>query len=115
MLSTESMESEKTHTQSNFFSKVNVPDHAHYIIAIFVLVIGILGIAGNALVMFAFYRWVCVTDLFVCFFRFCLFFTYCVYVSALLPIKFSLNIQISSNHFKVGLSFDQNPKEKFII
>ncbi|XP_026199420.1 opsin 4xb [Anabas testudineus] len=55
MLSTESMESEKTHTQSNFFSKVNVPDHAHYIIAIFVLVIGILGIAGNALVMFAFY------------------------------------------------------------
>lgn len=65
MLSTESMEPEKAHTQSNFFSKVDVPDHAHYIVALFVFVIGILGITGNALVMFAFYRWVSVNALFV--------------------------------------------------
>nr|UAY98667.1 opn4x2 [Lutjanus erythropterus] len=55
MWSTESMEPEKAHTQSNFFSKVDVPDHAHYIVALFVFVIGTLGITGNALVMFAFY------------------------------------------------------------
>ncbi|XP_028270095.1 melanopsin-A-like [Parambassis ranga] len=55
MWSTESMEQEKAHTQSSFFTKVNVPDHAHYIIALFVFVIGALGITGNALVMFAFY------------------------------------------------------------
>ena len=40
----------------SFFKKVDVPDHAHYIIACFVMVIGILGMTGNALVMFAFYR-----------------------------------------------------------
>lgn len=56
MWSTESMEPEKAHTQSSFFNKVDVPDHAHYIVAIFVFVIGTLGITGNALVMFAFYR-----------------------------------------------------------
>ncbi|KAG7223436.1 hypothetical protein INR49_015539 [Caranx melampygus] len=55
MWSTESMEPEKAHTQSNFFSKVDVPDHAHYIVAIFVFVIGTLGVIGNALVMFAIY------------------------------------------------------------
>ncbi|XP_053180910.1 opsin 4xb [Scomber japonicus] len=55
MWSTESMEPEKAHTQSSFFHKVDVPDHAHYIVAIFVFVIGTLGITGNALVMFAFY------------------------------------------------------------
>ncbi|XP_054630649.1 opsin 4xb isoform X2 [Dunckerocampus dactyliophorus] len=55
MWSTESMEPEKAHTQSSFFHKVDVPDHAHYIVAAFVLVIGTLGITGNALVMFAFY------------------------------------------------------------
>ncbi|XP_070759867.1 opsin 4xb [Enoplosus armatus] len=55
MWSTKSMEPEKTHTQSSFFSKVDVPDHAHYIVALFVFVIGTLGITGNALVMFAFY------------------------------------------------------------
>nr|XP_057927456.1 opsin 4xb isoform X2 [Doryrhamphus excisus] len=55
MWSTESMEPEKAHTQSSFFHKVDVPDHAHYIVAVFVLVIGTLGITGNALVMFAFY------------------------------------------------------------
>uniref|UniRef100_UPI0037E7675B opsin 4xb n=1 Tax=Semicossyphus pulcher TaxID=241346 RepID=UPI0037E7675B len=55
MWSTESMEPEKAHTQSSFFNKVDVPDHAHYIVALFVFVIGLLGITGNALVMFAFY------------------------------------------------------------
>ncbi|KAM9858038.1 opsin 4xb [Aulostomus maculatus] len=55
MWSSESMEPEKAHTQSSFFTKVDVPDHAHYIVAIFVFVIGVLGITGNALVMFAFY------------------------------------------------------------
>ncbi|XP_078105862.1 opsin 4xb [Sander vitreus] len=55
MWSTESMEPENRHTQSSFFSKVDVPDHAHYIIALFVFVIGTLGITGNVLVMFAFY------------------------------------------------------------
>uniref|UniRef100_A0A3P8RNK1 Opsin 4xb n=1 Tax=Amphiprion percula TaxID=161767 RepID=A0A3P8RNK1_AMPPE len=55
MWSTESMEPEKAHTQSSFFNKVDVPDHAHYIIALFVFVIGTLGITGNVLVMFAIY------------------------------------------------------------
>ncbi|CAJ1068910.1 LOW QUALITY PROTEIN: melanopsin-A-like [Xyrichtys novacula] len=55
MWSTESMEPEKAHTQSSFYNKVDVPDHAHYIVALFVFVIGVLGITGNALVMFAFY------------------------------------------------------------
>lgn len=59
MWSTESMEPENAHTQSSFFSHVDVPDHAHYVVAFFVFVIGALGITGNALVMFAFYRWVC--------------------------------------------------------
>lgn len=63
MWSTESMEQEKAQTQSSFFTKVDVPDHAHYIIALFVFIIGALGITGNALVMFAFYRWVLVTSL----------------------------------------------------
>lgn len=62
MWSTEIMELENRHTQSSFFSKVDVPDHAHYIIALFVFVIGTLGITGNVLVMFAFYRWVCVRN-----------------------------------------------------
>ncbi|XP_077600863.1 melanopsin-A-like [Stigmatopora nigra] len=53
--STERMEPEKAHTQSSFFIKADVPDHAHYVVAAFVLVIGTLGVAGNALVMFAFY------------------------------------------------------------
>uniref|UniRef100_A0A3Q3G0X5 Rhodopsin n=1 Tax=Labrus bergylta TaxID=56723 RepID=A0A3Q3G0X5_9LABR len=55
MWSTESMEPETAHTQSSFFTKVDVPDHVHYIVALFVFVIGVLGITGNALVMFAFY------------------------------------------------------------
>ncbi|KAA8592173.1 hypothetical protein FQN60_017628 [Etheostoma spectabile] len=49
------MEPENRHTQNSFFSKVDVPDYVHYIIAFFVFVIGTLGITGNALVMFAFY------------------------------------------------------------
>lgn len=53
------MEAKQAHTQSSFVSKVDVPDHAHYIVALFIFVIGTLGITGNVLVMFAFYRWVC--------------------------------------------------------
>ncbi|XP_013876254.1 melanopsin-A [Austrofundulus limnaeus] len=49
------MEPQKTHTQSSFFSKVDVPDQVHYVVALFVFVIGVLGITGNVLVMFAFY------------------------------------------------------------
>ncbi|XP_061673334.1 melanopsin-A-like [Syngnathoides biaculeatus] len=49
------MEPERAHAQSGFFNKADVPDHAHYVVAAFVLVIGTLGVAGNALVMFAFY------------------------------------------------------------
>lgn len=64
MWSTESMEPEKAHTQSSFFNKVDVPDHAHYIVALFIFVIGTLGVTGNALVMFAFYRWVCMSVFF---------------------------------------------------
>lgn len=64
MWSTESMEPKDTHIPSGFISKVDVPDHVHYIIAFFVFVIGILGITGNVLVIFAFYRWVCASALF---------------------------------------------------
>uniref|UniRef100_A0A3Q3DGC2 Opsin 4xb n=1 Tax=Hippocampus comes TaxID=109280 RepID=A0A3Q3DGC2_HIPCM len=53
--STESMEPERAHSPSNFFNKADVPDHAHYVVAAFILVIGTLGVTGNALVMFAFY------------------------------------------------------------
>ncbi|XP_071206419.1 melanopsin-B-like [Salvelinus alpinus] len=38
-----------------FFRKVDVPDHAHYIVACFVVVIGAVGVGGNALVMYAFF------------------------------------------------------------
>ncbi|XP_036384603.1 opsin 4xa [Megalops cyprinoides] len=41
--------------ERSFFRKVDVPDHTHYIVAFFVLVIGTVGVAGNALVMYAFY------------------------------------------------------------
>lgn len=50
------MEANNVHIPSGFISKVDVPDHVHYIIAIFVFVIGILGITGNVLVIFAFCR-----------------------------------------------------------
>ncbi|KAM8887405.1 melanopsin-A-like isoform 1-T3 [Spinachia spinachia] len=55
MWSTESMEPDNAHTQRSFINKVDVPEHAHYIVAVFVFVIGTLGITGNALVMFAVY------------------------------------------------------------
>ncbi|XP_018605680.2 opsin 4xa [Scleropages formosus] len=44
-----------TDMDRGFFRKVDVPDHAHYIVAFFVAVIGAVGVAGNALVMYAFY------------------------------------------------------------
>ncbi|KPP74165.1 hypothetical protein Z043_106704 [Scleropages formosus] len=40
--------------QRSFSRKVDVPDYAHYLVAFFVFIIGTLGIAGNALVLFAF-------------------------------------------------------------
>ncbi|XP_015229746.1 PREDICTED: melanopsin-A-like [Cyprinodon variegatus] len=52
---TESMEPEEAHSKRSLFSKVDVPDHVHYVVAFFVFVIGALGITGNALVLFAFY------------------------------------------------------------
>uniref|UniRef100_A0A3P8Z508 G-protein coupled receptors family 1 profile domain-containing protein n=1 Tax=Esox lucius TaxID=8010 RepID=A0A3P8Z508_ESOLU len=41
--------------EQSLFRKVDVPDHAHYIVACFVLVIGAVGVGGNALVMYAFF------------------------------------------------------------
>ncbi|KAM9821147.1 opsin 4xa [Neosynchiropus ocellatus] len=38
-----------------FYRRVEVPDHVHYIVAFFVLVIGAVGVSGNALVMYAFF------------------------------------------------------------
>ncbi|TRY64568.1 hypothetical protein DNTS_033868 [Danionella cerebrum] len=38
-----------------FFRKVDVPDHAHYIVAFFVAVIGTVGVIGNLLVIYAFF------------------------------------------------------------
>ncbi|MBN3301107.1 OPN4A protein, partial [Amia calva] len=39
----------------SFVKKIDVPDHIHYIVASFVVVIGSVGVAGNLLVMYAFY------------------------------------------------------------
>lgn len=36
------------------FPTVDVPDHAHYIIGTVIFIIGITGIVGNFLVMYAF-------------------------------------------------------------
>ncbi|XP_077478054.1 opsin 4xa isoform X2 [Stigmatopora argus] len=41
--------------QHSFYRQVDVQDHVHYIVAFFVLVIGTVGITGNALVMYAFF------------------------------------------------------------
>lgn len=60
------MEPEETQIQGSFFNKVDVPDHVHYTVVVFVFVIGTLGIMVNALVIFAFYRWVCVYIVQVC-------------------------------------------------
>uniref|UniRef100_A0A8C5E152 Melanopsin-B-like n=1 Tax=Gouania willdenowi TaxID=441366 RepID=A0A8C5E152_GOUWI len=38
-----------------FYRQVDVQAHAHYIVAFFVLVIGTVGVTGNALVMYAFF------------------------------------------------------------
>ncbi|AWP15278.1 putative PDZ and LIM domain protein 5-like isoform 2 [Scophthalmus maximus] len=38
-----------------FYRQVDVKDQAHYIVAFFVLVIGTVGVTGNALVMYAFF------------------------------------------------------------
>ncbi|XP_056322940.1 opsin 4xa [Danio aesculapii] len=46
---------ESTNVDRGFFRKVDVPDHAHYIVAFFVAVIGALGVIGNLLVMYAFF------------------------------------------------------------
>lgn len=40
--------------EHGFYRHVDVPDHVHYIVAFFVLVIGAVGVSGNALVMYAF-------------------------------------------------------------
>lgn len=44
------MEPEETQIQGSFFNKVDVPDHVHYTVVVFVFVIGTLGIMVNALV-----------------------------------------------------------------
>uniref|UniRef100_A0A674P4G5 Opsin 4xb n=1 Tax=Takifugu rubripes TaxID=31033 RepID=A0A674P4G5_TAKRU len=49
------MEPEDAHSPGSFINKVDVPDHVHYIVAFFVFVIGVLGMTGNVLVIFAFY------------------------------------------------------------
>ncbi|XP_068190538.1 opsin 4xa [Antennarius striatus] len=41
--------------EHGIFRQVDVQDHAHYIVAFFVLVIGAVGVTGNALVMYAFF------------------------------------------------------------
>ncbi|KAL7377101.1 hypothetical protein ABVT39_021756 [Epinephelus coioides] len=40
--------------EHGFYRQVDVQPHAHYIVAFFVLVIGTVGVTGNALVMYAF-------------------------------------------------------------
>nr|XP_054600307.1 opsin 4xa [Nothobranchius furzeri] len=40
--------------ENGFYRHVDVPDEVHYIVAFFVLVIGAVGVTGNALVMYAF-------------------------------------------------------------
>uniref|UniRef100_A0AAV2MQD4 G-protein coupled receptors family 1 profile domain-containing protein n=1 Tax=Knipowitschia caucasica TaxID=637954 RepID=A0AAV2MQD4_KNICA len=49
------MEPDSEPVTGKIFAKVDVPDHVHYVIAFVVLLIGTLGVAGNALVMYAFY------------------------------------------------------------
>ncbi|XP_030292139.1 opsin 4xa isoform X1 [Sparus aurata] len=41
--------------ENGFYRQVDVGAHAHYIVAFFVLVIGTVGVTGNALVMYAFF------------------------------------------------------------
>ncbi|XP_077099939.1 opsin 4xa isoform X2 [Siphateles boraxobius] len=46
---------EPVNMDRGFFRKVDVPDHAHYIVAFFVAIIGAVGVIGNMLVMYAFF------------------------------------------------------------
>ncbi|XP_039531348.1 opsin 4xa isoform X2 [Pimephales promelas] len=46
---------EPVNMDRGFFRKVDVPDHAHYIVAFFVAIIGAVGVIGNLLVMYAFF------------------------------------------------------------
>lgn len=39
------------------FPTVDVPDHAHYTIGVVILVVGITGMVGNFLVIYAFCRY----------------------------------------------------------
>ena len=41
--------------EPGFYRQVAVQDHVHYTVAFFVLVIGTVGVTGNALVMYAFF------------------------------------------------------------
>ncbi|XP_040001947.1 melanopsin-like isoform X2 [Xiphias gladius] len=41
-----------THLQPHLFPTVDVPDHAHYIIGSFILLVGMTGMLGNALVIY---------------------------------------------------------------
>ncbi|XP_042353997.1 melanopsin-like [Plectropomus leopardus] len=45
-----------THLQPHLFPTVDVPDHAHYIIGSVILLVGVTGMLGNALVIFVFGR-----------------------------------------------------------
>lgn len=44
------------HERPQLFPTVDVPDHAHYTVGAVILVIGITGIVGNFLVIYAFTR-----------------------------------------------------------
>jgi len=44
------------HLQPHLFPTVDVPDHAHYIIGSVILLVGVTGILGNALVIYVFCR-----------------------------------------------------------
>lgn len=46
---------------SHPFPTVDVPDHAHYTIGVVILVVGITGMVGNFLVIYAFCRYLCVS------------------------------------------------------
>lgn len=47
--------SAEMNVEHGFYRQVAVQDHVHYTVAFFVLVIGTVGVTGNALVMYAFF------------------------------------------------------------
>lgn len=47
---------QSAHAQSHLFPTVDVPDHAHYIIGSVILLVGVTGMLGNALVIYVFCR-----------------------------------------------------------